>query len=507
MGVLGTIVKAAFSVNQKLHPSEGPATEEQETQLINLLKAACDTSFGKYYGFSEILKSDDIKKAFAEQVPIHEYSDIKFWWDQQQKYPDITWPGQPDYFALTSGTTGSSSKRVPVTNDFLESMRKGGVSLARSLPNFDLPEEVFESRVLMLGSSSDLEEHEYGHLEGEISGINVSNFPDWYELFYAPGLDIAKIDDWDKRLERIIERAPEWDIGSIAGIPSWILQMLKAVIEHHELEYIQDIWPKFRVFVSGGVAFDTYEKDFAKISKYDLTIIDTFLASEGFFAHTSRPGTLAMEMVMSSGYYYEFIPFDERGVDDQGQLLDNPEVLTLSEVEEGQEYALVVSTCAGAWRYVIGDTIKFTDLAKYEIVITGRMKFFLNVVGSQLSEEKLDAGILDVAEALDVSINEYMVAALKDEDDEYYHHWCIVSDDEVDEQKAADVLDESLQEMNKNYKVEREKALSKVEVKCITKSTYNAYLEDKKKKGGQVKTPKVMKAEQMQELLEFIEKS
>lgn len=501
MGFLGTIVKTAISLKHSFELGSKNAQKEQEKVLVNLLESSKDTSFGKYYGFQKILDSEKVISHFRSNIPIHSYKNMEFWWEQQQKFPDITWPGQPKYFALTSGTTGSKSKKIPITDDFSESMRKVGISLASALPNFSVPEEVFESNILMLSSSRDLELNEYGHLEGEISGINIHNFPDWYDFFYSPGKEIAAIDDWDKRLEKIVEKAPEWNIGAIAGIPSWILRMLQAIVEHYELDYIQDIWPNFSVYVSGGVAFDTYHKDFKKLSSKELIIIDTYLASEGFFAYTARPETMSMKLALNHGYYYEFIPFDERGVNEMGEILDDPEIYDISEVNTADEYVLVVSTNAGAWRYIIGDTIQFTSLDPHEIKITGRTKFFLNVFGSQLSEEKLDNAIVASAEKKDVTINEYMVAAVKGGDNKHLHQWVLVTDDKIDNEKFANLLDEHLKSHNNNYKVARNKTIDEVSIQVISKQQYDNYLEKTNKKGGQVKTQKVMESKEMKEFL------
>lgn len=504
MGILGTIVKSAISINQTLISKSQNVESGQRAVLLDLLNKAKDTAFGKYYGFRHILESGDAIRQFQSEVPIHNYQKINFWWKQQQKFPDITWPGKPDYFAVTSGTTGNKSKKIPITNEFSESMKKVGISLASELQNFPVPEEVFESSVLVLSSSSHLKPHEYGHLEGEISGINTHNFPDWYDYFYCPGKEIASIDDWDERIEKIVEKAPEWNVGSAAGIPSWVLRMLQAIMKHHNLKYIQDIWPNFSVYASGGVAFETYRKDFEKISNKELIIIDTYLASEGFFAYTANPNTLAMKLATDHGYFYEFIPFDERGIDEMGEVLENPEILDITEVNTKDEYVLVVSTNAGAWRYIIGDTIQFTNLAPHEIKITGRTKFFLNVFGSQLSEEKLNNAIVSAADQLDITVNEFMVAAVKD-DDNHKHQWVIVTDDEIDREKFATLLDDHLKSHNNNYKVARNKTIDAIEVRTISKSGYSNYLEKTNKKGGQVKIQKVMRAEKMSEFLSFFD--
>ncbi|MEQ8909126.1 MAG: GH3 auxin-responsive promoter family protein [Vicingaceae bacterium] len=504
MGLFGGLVKTAVAIGQKLDLSTDSAEKAQEKQLKELLEKAKGTSFGKYYGFANILEQKDPIKAFQKQVPIHHYSDISAWWEQQQKFPDITWPGKPDYFALSSGTTGSSSKRIPITDELSQSMRKVGVSLVTELPNFNLPEEVFESNILMLSSSAKLSQHKQGHLEGEISGINVHKFPDWYDFFYQPGKEIAAIDNWDDRVAKIAEAAPQWDIGAIAGIPSWVLLMLQEVMKKHKLKYIQEIWPNFSVYASGGVAYETYRADFDKLSNKPLTIIDTYLASEGFFSYTARPNTMSMRLALSHGYFYEFIPFDERGVDEHGEIKEKPEVLNIDQVEKGQEYVLVISSCAGAWRYIIGDTIKFSSLEPYELKISGRTKFFLNVVGSQLSEEKMNDAIVELGNHFNVSINEFIVGAIKNQNNEHIHQWVLVCDGRLIEDQAAQELDAILKNKNKNYAVARSKALKEVRVKVISKKQYKSYLEANKKAGGQVKTPKVMKAEKMESLLEFL---
>lgn len=507
MALLGSIIKKGFELNQKLaQDSESPA-EQQQKQLKNLISRAKDTAFGKYYGFAELLKRPDFQDAFRARIPIYDYHKLyDDWWRQQQLFPDITWPGKPRFFALSSGTTGKSSKRIPITEDFIQSMRQVGLSMMRALPDFDFDEELYESEVLMLSSSAHLVKHEQGHLEGEISGINVSNFPGWYEFFYRPGKEIASMDDWDERVNAIARAAPQWDIGAIAGIPSWILPMIKKVMEVNQLNTIHDIWPNLRVFASGGVAFETYRKDFEKVTARPLIIMDTFLASEGFFAYTARPETMAMRLALSHGYFYEFIPFDERGVDDMGNILEKPESFLIHEVELEQEYVLVISTCAGAWRYVIGDVIRFTSLEPHEIVITGRTKFYMNVVGSQLSEEKLDAAILEVSEDLNITVNEYSLAAVRPDGEDYIHQWVVVTEAEkVDEEEFREKLDAALKDANKNYAVARGKALKDIRVRVIAKQDYYSYMQKGEHLGGQAKTPKVMPEEKMKDLLKFLD--
>ncbi len=506
MGLLGTLVKSGIDLTHKLQRDTLSGPELQEQQLRHLLEKSADTAFGKYYGFPRMLEEKDIIGAFQREVPLHTYEQLhEKWWSRQQRLKDITWPGMPEFFARSSGTTGKTGKRIMVTDDFLKSVRDTGRSMVESLANFDFPKPLFESEILMLSSSANLEKTGKNQSEGEISGINVSNFPDWYDLFYRPGKEIAAIDDWDERIARIAEEAPSWNIGAIAGIPSWVLIMLQEIVKKHGLSSIHDIWPNLMVYASGGVAFETYRKDFEKLFSRPVTIMDTYLASEGFIAYTARPGTMSMQLALSHGYFYEFIPFDERGVDEMGQVKENAECHRLENVEKNQDYVLVISTCAGAWRYLIGDTITFTSLEPYEIRITGRTKFYLNVTGSQLSEEKLDDAVLHVSEQLDCSINEYMVAAVRNEQDQYIHQWVIVSDSPVDEDHLARSLDKALRSSNKNYEVARKRALQDVRVRRISKRMYHDQMDKAGKKGGQVKIRKVMTEKQMNHFLNTLE--
>ena len=504
MAILGSIVKSAIDIKHTLTPEREDYQNIQIEQLRKLLSKANATAFGLYYQFETLLRADDPVKAFQESVPIVDYDTMNSrWWRQQQIAPDITWPGKPEYFALSSGTTGKESKRIPVSQEMLESIRSVGIAQAESLAKYDLPSGLFEKDILMLGSSAQLRRHPNGHLEGEISGISTNNIPGWFSGFYKPGLEIASIEDWDERVLAIARQAPDWNVGAIAGIPSWVQMMLKYVIEYHHLDNIHQIWPALSIYVSGGIAFEAYRLSLENLMAHPLIYMDTYLASEGFFAYTARPGTMAMKLALEHGIFYEFIPFDERGFDGAGNLLPEPEALTIGEVEEGQDYALVISTPAGAWRYMIGDTVKFANLEEMEIVISGRTKYFLNVVGAQLSEEKMNAAMQALSEKLDIAINEFAVAAVQDEHGNFFHQWVVGADKEFDEQEAVLQLDHLLQGINKNYGVARRKALKGVKLKGLPTETFYRWLEANKKKGGQVKVPKVMDEDKMKAFLAF----
>lgn len=504
MAIFGSLVKTALDINAQFHSLPETPKLTQEEQLTSLLKTARDTAFGKFYNFEELLGAEDVIKAYQERVPLHDYKTMhERWWKQQQDHPDITWPGRPGFFALSSGTTGKKSKRIPVTDDMLAVFQSVSQSQVAALANFDLPAEVFEKDILMLSSSADLKPRKH-HLEGEISGINSRNIPGWFDGFYKPGREIAQIDNWEDRVMAIARAAPGWEVVALAGIPSWIRMMLLKIIEVNKLDTIHDLWPDLRLYATGGVAFEPHRKSFEPLLARPLTIMDTYLASEGFFSFTARPGTMEMRLAIEHGIFYEFIPFDARGFDETGQVLDDPVVLHLGEVENGQEYALVISTPSGAWRYLIGDTIKFSDVEQYEMSISGRTKYFLNVVGSQLSEEKLNKAVNNLSEKLGCEINEYAVAAVKNDEGEYVHQWVLGTSGDLAPDTAASTLDELLQDANKNYKVARAKALKGVRAAAVPSEKIYAWLETKKKKGGQIKVPKVMKEKTMLELLEYL---
>ena len=504
MAIFGSIIKSLIDIKDTFTP-EGEAGEEQLEVLKDLLNKAKDTAFGKEYKFEEILEAEDIEAKYAETVPYFDYNKIdKEWWHRYHEGEEnVTWPGTPPYFALSSGTTGKTSKRIPVTDEMIDSIRNAGIKQVSALSNFDLPADFFEKGIMMLGSSTDLQK-EGDHEEGEISGISASRIPFWFRNYYKPGEEIAKIDEWDERVQKIAETAKDWDIGALSGIPSWMELMLKKVIEYHKVDNIHEIWPNLQVYTSGGVAFEPYEKSFKALLGKPVQVIDTYLASEGFMALQNRPDTTSMKLITDNGIYFEFVPFKPEYINEDGSLTDDAPVVLLDDVEEEVDYVLLISTVSGAWRYIIGDTIKFTDKEKHEIRITGRTKFFLNVVGSQLSVNKMNDAVQELENEYDIRIPEYVVSAKRAEDGEYYHYWYLGTEDKADADKLGESLDNALKDANKNYKVARSKALKGVKVKTIDPSVFHEWSASNKKKGGQVKMEKVMNDEKFAEWEKFL---
>lgn len=508
MPFVGSLIKSVIDVSQTIGLKEDHV-KNQEKVLKNLLKKAKETAFGKYYGFEEILESRDRVSLFQNRVPYFDYEAMhEEWWKQVYRgLPDITWPGRPSYFALSSGTTGDASKRIPVTDEMIDSIRQSGIKQISAVANFDMPREFFEKEIMMLGSSTNLKRREDDLREGEISGIGASNIPFWLRGYYKPGEEIANIDDWEKRIEHIAENALQWDIGALSGIPSWVELMLKQVITYHDAANIHEIWPNLKIFTSGGVAFQPYEKSFHALMGEPVTVIDTYFASEGFIAFQNRPETSAMQLVTDNGLFFEFVPFKPEFLKNDGSIVQDAPVKTLREVENGIEYVLLISTVSGTWRYMIGDTIKFTDVDRAEIKITGRTKFFMNVVGSQLSVQKMETALQKLENKFDAHFPEFTLAAIKI-DGEFYHKWYLGTEEKlsISKEKLAENLDAALKKANKNYKVARSKALKGVLVETVPLNLFYEWSGINKKKGGQVKMEKVMEADKFSEFEEFVQK-
>lgn len=505
MAVIGALIKGLINLRDAVVADPEPE-KEQGKVLRQLLQKAKDTAFGQHYKFQDILASDDIRKAFSEQVPYFDYNKIhREWWSKlHEGQTNVTWPGKPPYYALSSGTTGKVSKRIPVTEEMLEAIRLTGIKQVGTLSNYELSTDFFEKEIMMLGSSTGLQQVE-DHQEGEISGISASNIPFWFRSFYKPGLDIAQINDWDERVLEIAKRAPDWDIGAITGIPTWTELMMKKIIDYHKLETIHDIWPNLEVYSSGGVAFDTYEKSFNELLARPVTIIDTYLASEGFLAFQARPETSSMRLVTDNGIYFEFVPFEAAYIQEDGALVSDAPVVPLAEVQLDQEYVLVISTVAGLWRYIIGDTIVFTDVERKEIKITGRTKFFLNTLGEQLSVNKMNQAVKELEDQFSIRIPEFTLAVVRNEQG-FIHRWYLGVIGQADQTKLATALDESLKQANKAYTSAREKALTGVEVVVLTPDIFYQWNAENKKKGGQVKMEKVMSDDKLSKWETFINK-
>lgn len=509
MAILGTLLKKGIRIREMLEQEYSSPLDLQKKELKELLITANATEFGKYYNFSEILggfrkTGNEFYNRFRSKVPLHTYNKIhNDWWNRALKgEKNVCWPGRVKYFALSSGTSEASSKYIPVTKDMTKAIQKTSVRQILTLSRYDLQPELFEAGILMLGGSTHLNKRG-SFFEGDLSGIQAARLPFWFQHFYKPGKRIAKTRNWDAKLDEIATRARDWNIGIVVGVPAWIQILLEKIIKYHKIKNIHEIWPNLMVYVHGGVSFDPYRKGFEKLLGRPIHYIETYLASEGFIAFQAYPNRKSMRLVLNNGIFYEFVPFEDKNFDQNGEVLPDAQTLLIDEVEEGKEYALLLSTCAGAWRYLIGDVIRFTSLEEMEIVITGRTKHFLSLCGEHLSVDNMNKAIELVSNDLNITIPEFTVAGIP-HDTLFAHHWFVGTDDKVDPKVVREKLDQHLKRLNDDYAVERSAALKDVYVDVLPLNTFYSWMESKGKVGGQNKFPRVMKKTQLEDWQSFL---
>ncbi len=506
MPILGSIIKRGIALRHRITFERLNPEQHQRKVLRQLLRKAQFTLFGNSYKFSKILASKQFVNKFRLTIPVHDYNSIfATWWNKSlHNQEDVCWPGSVKYFALSSGTSDSSSKHIPVTKEMLHSIQRASVRQIISLAKYNLDESLFTKGILMLGGSTHL--HQKGrYFEGDLSGITASNLPFWFQHFYKPGKKIAQSKDWNAKLNEIVDKASKWDIGIIVGVPAWVQLLIEKILDKYNLKNIHEIWPNLSIYVHGGVSFEPYKKGFEKLLDRPLVYIETYLASEGFIAYQDEPGNKSMKLIINNGIFFEFIPFNEDNFTSDGELKSRPKTYMVHEVAEGQDYAIILTTNAGAWRYLIGDVIRFTSKEKCEIVITGRTKHYLSLCGEHLSVDNMNKAIEMVSESLNIEVNEFTVSGIPHES-LFAHRWYIGTDDEVDPGLFREVLDEKLKILNDDYRVERNSALKDIFVEVIPSSIFYNWMNLNNKIGAQNKFPRVMKNLQFSQWEEFVKK-
>lgn len=503
MPILGNFLKNGVKLTSRL--KELTTTEphkKQKRALRKLLTKARNTQFGRKYDFDEILNSLLFEKRFSrfelfkQKVPIYNYDTIYAeWWHKTHKGEvDVCWPGKISHFALSSGTSGSPSKHIPVSREMIKAINRAGVNQIVAMGNFKgIPDNIFEKSYLMLGGSTVLNEVE-GRFEGDLSGITTGNIPFWFERFFKPGKEIAKLKNWEDKLQEITDNADQWDIGFLAGVPAWIQILMERIIAKYNLKNIHEIWPNLSVYGWGGVALDPYKAGFEKLLGKPIEYVETYLASEGFLAYHARPEG-GLRLILNNGIFFEFVPFNDQNFDVDGNLVENPHTVMIFEVEKNIDYALLISTCSGAWRYLIGDTIRFTNVENCEIKITGRTKHFLSLCGEHISVDNLNTAIEMASNHFNITIKEFTVIGKKYES-LFAHYWFVGTDDKIDKVELGNYLDEKLCELNDDYVVERKHALKAVFCEVLPTETFLSYMESQGKLGGQNKFPRVLKNQQ-----------
>jgi GH3 auxin-responsive promoter len=500
MAILGSVLKTGIKLSTKLKIKELNPEKLQKRTLNRLLFKARDTQFGQKYHFEKLHNTivfnfkNDFYQQFKATIPIHDYQKISTeWWSKARAGEDnVTWPGKVKYFALSSGTSDASSKYIPITKAMTRAIQLASIRQIISLGHYEnLPNDLYEKGFLMLGGSTDLSMHK-NHFEGDLSGISAKQIPFWFEKFYKPGKRIAKVRDWEEKLNQIVEEAPQWDIGFIAGVPAWLQIVMERIIKRYQLKNIHEIWPNLTVFGHGGVSFDPYKAGFEKLLGKPMIYMDTYLASEGFIAFQNRPHTEGMQLVLDNGIFFEFIPFNDANFNDDGEIINQPQTYMINEIEEGIEYALLISTCAGAWRYLIGDTVRFVNKKTCEIVITGRTKHFLSLCGEHLSVDNMNKAIELSAHDLGIDIREFTVKGTR-LDSLFGHQWYVGTDDVVSADLLKTTIDNHLKTLNDDYAVERGHALKDIAITVLPTKMFYDWMAQKGKMGGQNKFPRVLK--------------
>lgn len=504
MGIIQSIVDKGREIKSRFDINQPKAFDIQTKVLRKLVEKARHTEFGKAHDFEQLFFSPNITEEFAKRVTPGDYSNMLPWWSRARDgEKDVAWPGKVNYFALSSGTSEGASKFIPITTDMLKTIKR---TSARQLLNIartaDLPKDIMTKDSLMVSGSTDLDYNGINY-SGDLSGITTGNLPLWFQPFSKPVRETRKKRDWQEKIDEMVRDAKKWDVGMIAGVPAWIQILFENIIDYYKLETIHDIWPNFQVYIHGGHAFDPYKKSFEKLLGKPVYYFETYLASEGFLAFRTSPKAEGMRLQIKSGIYFEFVPFDSDNFTDEGALKPDAKALSLMEVELGKDYAPLISTCAGTWRYLIGDTIRFVDFKTLEVVITGRTKHFLSLVGEHLSVDNMTKAVSLLSDELNKEMREFTVCGER-YDSLFAHHWYIACDEDLDKDYIKERLDTLLCELNDDYAVERRHALKEVIVDIVPTKYFIQWMEKRGKLGSQNKFPRVMKGELMEDWKAYV---
>ena len=484
------------------HLGEG---EQLQQQVLNrLLRRAVDTEYGVRHGFAGIGSYEQ----FAERVPLNSYEQLKGDIDRMRHGErNVLWPGRVRWFAKSSGTTNDKSKFIPVTDDGLRDIHYQGGKDTVALYLRDHPRSrLFDGRALILGGSHAPNFNVADSLVGDLSAILVENINPLANLVRVPRKKTALLSDFDVKRDRIAEETWRKDVTNLSGVPSWMMSVLTRVLEVSGKSCIDDVWPHLEVFFHGGVAFTPYRQQYQDIIKNpDMQYMETYNASEGFFGIQSDAADAALMMMLDYGVFYEFIPMEEFSEKNLQLAPDKLHAVPLWGVETGKNYALVISTSCGLWRYVIGDTICFTQKNPYKFVITGRTKHFINAFGEELIVDNAEKGLEYACRMTNAEVLEYTAAPIyMDNHAKCRHQWLIeFARQPEDISQFEQLLDKKLQEINSDYEAKRFKdiTLQHLEIVEARHDLFNDWLKCKGKLGGQHKIPRLSNSREIIEEL------
>lgn len=463
--------------------------EVQHELLDGLIKKASDTEYGKAHGFTSISNYQQ----FQGQVPCVTYEDVFPYIDRVMKgEQNVLWPSDVKWFAKSSGTTNARSKFIPVTQEALDDCHyKGGKDLLSMYFNNYPDAKMFSGKGLVIGGSHQLNQFDENSKSfyGDVSAVLLKNLPWWAQMVRTPSLDIALMDEWEEKIDKMVEITSEENVTNISGVPTWMIILLEKMLHRKNASNILEVWPNLEVFFHGAVSFTPYEELFKKLIPSDkMRYMETYNASEGFFGIQDQTGKKEFLLMLDYGIFYEFIPFEDLES-------DHPQTLTLDQVEVGKIYAVVITTNAGLWRYKIGDTVKFTSTDPFRIKISGRTKHFINAFGEELVIENAEAAIAEACKKTNAVIDNFTAGPkYLGGGNNGSHEWIIEFINSPDDlERFTQLLDEKLREINSDYDAKRYKdiALIAPTVYAVERGTFYSWMKSKGKVGGQHKVPRL----------------
>lgn len=462
--------------------------ELQQQQLHYLLRMATPTVWGQQYDFSHIKDY----QTFSQRVPLQVYDDLRPYIHRMiNGEPNILWPGVTRWFAKSSGTTSDKSKFIPVTNDILRKCHYQGPKdvvafYLRNYPN----SRMFEGKGLILGGSHSPSPLNQRVRQGDLSAVLLQNLTPLAELFRVPRKQIILMDEWESKLQAIVKATAKADVTNLSGVPSWMLTLIKAILDYAGKQTLTEVWPNLELFIHGGISFEPYQACYKQlIPSPNMHYMESYNASEGFFGIQDDPHNPALLLMPDYGVFYEFVPLEELDT-------PHPQAIPLEGVEIGRNYALVISTPGGLWRYLIGDTVRFTSLQPPKLLITGRTKHYINAFGEELMVGNAEKALAITCQETGAIVREYTAAPLFELTGkaEGYHQWMVEF-----EQRPHDLtlfakrLDMHLQHVNSDYEAKRYKGISLAPLQIIVarKDLFYDWMKQKGKLGGQHKVPRL----------------
>ena len=479
------------------------AGEIQHNVLMKLLRKAENTEWGGKYDYKSIRSYEE----FRQRVPVQTYDDIKPWVERLRKgEKNLIWPSDIRWFARSSGTTNDKSKFLPVSKESLQDIHyKGGADAVAMYLRINPDSRFFSGKGVILGGSHRPNYNSKHSLVGDLSAILIQNVSPAVNFLRVPGKKIALMDEWETKIEAIANSTVHANVTSLSGVPSWFLVLIKRVLEKTGRRTLEEVWPNLEVFFHGGVSFNPYREQYKQIiHSPEMRYVETYNASEGYFGTQNDLSDPSMLIMIDYGIFYEFVPLEDMGS-------ENPRVYSLNEVELNRNYAMLISTSSGLWRYMIGDTVKFTNNKPYKFVITGRTKHYINAFGEELIIDNAEKGLTRACVETGAQVSEYSAAPVfMDANAKCRHQWLIEFARMPDSvEHFASILDYTLKEVNSDYEAKRWKniALQPLEVIVARDGLFHDWLKEKGKLGGQHKVPRLSNVrDHIEEMLALNEK-